>query len=371
MYKKLLLLLMTILLAISLIACTTIQASSTGVPTSTPATSVVASNAKYATDLKVHFVDVGQADCILVELPNNQKMLVDAGNNEDKDTIISYLNSKSIKKIDYLIGTHPHEDHIGSLDSVISNYEIGSIYMPKISSNTKTFEDVLLAIKAKGLKVVAPETGTYILNDNQGLSIQVLAPNSSTYEDLNNFSIVLKLKYKDTSFLFTGDAESLSESEILKKSYDIKADVLKIGHHGSKSSTSAEFLKKVAPKYAVISAGAGNTYGHPNQETLAKLNEGKVQVYRTDIDGTIIFTTDGSKITVEKKASTTKENAPPQITNQQPQQQDAIIYIGNKNSRVFHRDSCRTLPDLKNQVKFSSREEAIKQGFKPCGNCKP
>lgn len=370
--KKSVLMIILVMLILILTACTTIQASSTVVPTSTPAISAVPTDTKYVTDLKVSLIDVGQADCILVELPNAQKMLIDAGNNEDKETIISYLNSKSIKKIDYLVGTHPHEDHIGALDSVISGYEIGNIYMPKASANTKTFEDVLLAIKAKGLKINAPESGTYILNDNQGLSVQVLAPNSASYENLNNYSIVLKVKYMGTSFLLTGDAESLSESEMLKKGYDIKADVLKVGHHGSNSSTSAEFLKKIAPKYAVISVGKANTYGHPHQETLNKLNTAKVQVHRTDVDGTVVFTSDGTKITVEKKASATKENAPPQtITNQQPQQHNTVIYIGNKNSKVFHQDSCRSLPDLKNQVKFTNREEAVQQGYKPCGICKP
>lgn len=329
----------------------------------------------YSGILKVHFLNVGQADCILLELPNNQKMIVDAGNNEDKDTIISYIDSLGIKRFDYLVGTHPHEDHIGSLDSLINTYEIGSIYMPNISSNTKTFEDVLLAVKNKGLKINAPTPGSYILNDNQGLSIQVLAPNCNNYEDLNNYSIVLKVKYKDTAFLLTGDAEEISENEILSKGYDVKANVLKVGHHGSSSSTSQRFLNKVNPKYAVISVGQDNKYGHPHDETIAKLNSAGVQVLRTDTDGTIVITSDGGNLTIDKKSSPVKENAPPSaelvIQGSTEQNGTDSVYIGNKNTKVFHRDTCSYLPDPKNRVTFTTRDEAINAGYRSCRKCNP
>jgi len=327
----------------------------------------------YSSNLKVHFLDVGQADCILIELPNGQKMIVDAGNNDDKDTIISYIDSLGIKKFDYLVGTHPHEDHIGALDSVINSYEIGRVYMPNAPSNTKTFEDVLLAVKNKGLKITAPKPGCYILDDNKGISVQVLAPNSSSYEDLNNYSIVLKIKYKNTSLLLACDAEEILENEILAKGYDVKADVLKIGHHGSSSSTSLQFLKKVSPKYAVISVGQDNKYGHPHAETLEKLNSTGVQILRTDTEGSIVIISDGSKISIDKKSSPVKENAPPdtELEKQEPIKQKSSVYIGNKNTKVFHRDTCSSLPASKNRVEFTTSDDAVNAGYKACQNCRP
>ena len=295
--------------------------------------------ALYKSDLKVHFIDVG--------------------NNEDEDTIKKYLASKSVKKLDYFIATHPHEDHIGAADAVVSSYEIGSIYAPKVISNTKTYENFLNVVKKKGMKIKSPEAGSYILNDKSQLSIQVLAPNSAKYDELNDYSIVLKLKYKNVSFLLTGDAETVSEKEMLAKKYDLNANVLKVGHHGSKSST---FLSKVNPQYAIISAGKGNEYGLPTAETLAKLSKAGIKVYRINESGTITFTSDGNKITIDKKASAIKENAPPV---------QAIKYIGNKNTKKFHLETCGSLPELKNQLYFKIRDEAIKAGYIPCKICNP
>lgn len=248
--------------------------------------------------LKIHFIDVGQADCILIQTPSNKVMLIDAGNNEDSDTILSYIKSLKISKIDVLVGTHPHEDHIGSMDSVIKTFSIGKIYMPKVSSNTKTYEDVLSAIKAKALKITTATAGLKITLDSN-LTIQMLSPNSAKYDDLNNYSPVIKLVYGSTSFLFTGDAETVSEKEILSKKYNVKADVLKVGHHGSNSSTSSTFLKAVSPKYAVISVGKDNDYGHPTAATLTKLSKANIQIFRTDLLSTIIATSDGKAISFD------------------------------------------------------------------------
>lgn len=249
--------------------------------------------------LKVHFVDVGQADCILIQTPDGKNILIDAGNNEDGVKVLSYLRSNNVQKVDVLVGTHPHEDHIGSMDLVIKNFDIGKIYMPRVSSNTKTFRDVLSAIKEKGLKVSAASGGVS-LDAGSRVKAEMLAPNSSTYEDINNYSAVIKLSYGDTAFLFAGDAEKISEQEMLSAKYNLKADVLKVGHHGSSSSTSSAFLKAVSPKYAVISVGKDNDYGHPSQHTLDKLADAGIQVLRTDQSGTIIMTSDGKTITVER-----------------------------------------------------------------------
>jgi len=248
--------------------------------------------------LEVHFIDVGQADSILVLTPDNKAMLIDAGNNGDGNTVVSYLKAKNISTIDVLVGTHPHEDHIGGLDTVIKAFDVKSVYMPKVSSNTKTFEDVLTAINDKGLKVKTAKAGTSI-SLGSGIKTEIIAPNNDKYEDLNNYSAVIKLTYGSTAFLFMGDAEEKSEKEILNSGFNVKADVLKVGHHGSETSTSKEFLNAVSPDYAIISAGKDNKYNHPHDTTLEKLNKAGVKVYRTDKLGTIIMTSDGENISVK------------------------------------------------------------------------
>lgn len=259
--------------------------------------------------LTVHFLDVGQADSILVQLPNNQTMLIDAGNNDDANFVVSYLEKLGVKKVDYLVGTHPHEDHIGGLDAVIKCFDIGKVIMPKKTNHTDTFKDVLVAIKDKGLKITKAEAGQVLLNEKD-LNIAMIAPGSSSYDDLNNYSAVIKVTFGKISFLFEGDAEEFSEFEMLASSHSLKADVLKVGHHGSSSSTSTQFLKAVDPRYAVISVGAGNDYGHPHHETLDKLKNAGVKIYRTDKDGTLIFKSDGTKITVTKSDQGHPANSP-------------------------------------------------------------
>lgn len=249
-----------------------------------------------AGQLKVHFIDVGQADSILIQTPNGKNMLIDAGNNNDGSKVVSYLQNLGITKLDIIAGTHPHEDHVGGMDTVINMLQVGKVYMPKVTSNTKTFEDVITAIKNKGLNITTPTPGTTVDLDSS-VKLEILAPNGNTYEDLNNYSIVFKLTYGSKSFLFTGDAEDVSEREMLAKGYNLKADVLKVGHHGSNSSTTSEFLSAVAPQYAVISVGKDNEYGHPTQATMDKLKNASVTVYRTDENGTIVATCDGNTIT--------------------------------------------------------------------------
>jgi beta-lactamase superfamily II metal-dependent hydrolase len=253
--------------------------------------------------LNVYYLDVGQADSIYVELPNGQNMLIDAGNNPDGKHIVNYLKSLKVKRIDYVVGTHPHEDHIGGLDTVIKNFSIGSVIMPELPDKsvptTKTYEDVLDAIVDKNLTATVAYGGQLLLNDTEHqLKIEILSPiKSKYYENLNDYSVVMRLTYKNRSFLFTGDAEALPENEMLDKGYDLSADVLKVGHHGSSSSSTEKFVRAVNPTYTIISCGRNNDYGHPHKETLNLISKLKLTTYRTDKQKTIKAVCDGDKIT--------------------------------------------------------------------------
>lgn len=249
------------------------------------------------TGVQVHYLDVGQGDSEFIELPNGKTLLIDAGNPDDGQHIISYIKALGYSTIDVLVATHPHADHIGGMAAVVKSFAVGAIYMPKVADTTATFEGLLTAIKAKGLQVNTARAGVICL-DGDGVTARFLAPTSAAYDDLNNYSAVLKLTYGHTSFLFMGDAEMLSENELLKSGADVDADVLKVGHHGSTTSTGTDFLAAVSPRYAVVSVGAGNSYGHPHQQTLKKLAKISAQVYRTDIAGTISITSDSKRLTV-------------------------------------------------------------------------
>lgn len=243
--------------------------------------------------LTVSVLDVGQGDAIYIALPNGESMLIDAGERSRGDDVVQYVKARGDQTIEYLVGTHPHADHIGGMEQVLDNLDIGAVFLPNAETDTRTFEDFLLALSQKGLKIRTAKAGVTILND-EGLNIQVVAPQDKVYGDLNNYSAVIRLTYRNTVFLFMGDAEALSEKEITA---DVDADVLKVGHHGSSSSTSQAFLNRVSPRYAVISVGAGNSYGHPSQTVLDRLTAAGVTVYRTDLDGTVVFTSDGTQIT--------------------------------------------------------------------------
>lgn len=242
-------------------------------------------------NLKIYFIDVGQADSILV-IDNDKTMLIDAGTNDQGKNVVEFLKNKGVNKIDYLVGTHPHEDHIGGLDDVINNFEIGTIYMPKVQTNTKTFESVLDAISNKGLKVTTPN-----VNDKFKLN-KAECEIMSTINDednLNLSSVVIRMTYINQSYLFMGDAEKENEEA---RQWP-QTNVLKVGHHGSDTSTTKQFLSQVKPNIAVISVGKDNSYGHPKQITLDKLANVNAKVYRTDTSGTILITSNGEINKVE------------------------------------------------------------------------
>lgn len=245
------------------------------------------------TDLQIYYFDVGQADSTLI-INNGHSMLIDAGNNEDGEKLVTYIKEElNITTIDYVVGTHPHEDHIGGLDDIINNFNIKEVYLPEAMTTTKTFEDVLDAIANKELSITVPTIGeTFKLGE---ADFEVIYTGTGE-KDLNEASIILRMIFGNKTYLFTGDTTEEVEETILNSNIDI--DVLKVAHHGSKYSSSEEFLNIATPEYAIISAGEGNSYGHPEPETLTRLKKHTNNIYITKDLGTILLTSDGKTITI-------------------------------------------------------------------------
>lgn len=250
--------------------------------------------------LEVTFIDVGQADSILLENEGHY-MLIDAGNNEDGEKLVNYFKNQNINDFDYVIGTHPHEDHIGGLDNIIKNFNIETFYMPDVITTTKTFEDVLDALEEKNMTLSIPKpNSTYKLGD---VTIKILYVGTEAEKDLNDTSIVLKATYQNVSFLLTGDASTKVEEKLNKE--DLQSTVLKVSHHGSATATNEAFLNTVNPKYAVISVGVNNKYEHPHTTVLNTLASHNITTYRTDQDGTIKIITDGTNIEINTSKTDT------------------------------------------------------------------
>ncbi len=247
--------------------------------------------------LSVHFIDVGQGDCIFIKL-GDSTMLIDSGEKNNDEKIIKYLRNNGVVKIDYIVTTHPHSDHIGAMPSIIENFNVKNIIMPRLSEQnmptTKGYENFLIAVKNSGANVIAATPfNEYELRD---ANFAILSPANQS-KNLNNMSIVIKLSFGDTSFLFTGDAESQIEQELLSSGYDIRSNVLKLGHHGSNTSNTERFLQAVNPSFSIISCGKDNSYGHPHEEVVELLNKYDINYKRTDENGTIVVGSDGSNLT--------------------------------------------------------------------------
>ena len=244
-------------------------------------------------EMRVHFLDVGQGDSILVELPNQEKLLVDGGTRRAGSGVVGYLRALRIDRLDYVVATHPHEDHIGGLIDVFERIPVGRVYMPKVVHTSQTYQTFLKTVVSKGHKFQRARAGV-IITEGQQLKASFLAPVGENYESLNDYSAVVKLEYKNIGIILMGDAERTSEGEI--DTTMTRAHVLKVGHHGSRTSTSPVFLESVNPAYTVVSVKEGNDYGHPHVETLQLLEEAGVTVMRTDLLGTIVLSTDGREI---------------------------------------------------------------------------
>jgi len=252
-----------------------------------------------ASTVKVHIIDVGQGDSILIQT-GNENILIDAGNKGTGDEVVAYLKKQKVKTLNAVVSTHPDADHIGGLDEVIYAFKVNKVYAPKVSHTTVAYKDFLTAVKKKGLKITTATKGVEISTKAKDISLKFIAP-VKTYSksDLNNWSAVLLLTHGSKKFLFTGDAEKEAEADMLAKKLIPKVDVLKVGHHGSKDSTTTSLLNKAKPTYAAISVGKSNRYGHPTSQTLNRLKAAKSKVYRTDKQGNIIFTSTGKKIKVK------------------------------------------------------------------------
>ena len=242
----------------------------------------------------VHFVDVGQGDGIVIE-NDGHYLVIDAGTNETGKNMVAYLKSQKVDVIDVVIGTHPHEDHIGGLDDVINNFEVKKVYMPNFSATTKSYDDVLKAIKKSNLKITNPKVGTEF---NIGTALVTIFAPMKKYDDANNNSIGVKLVDGDVSFVFIGDAEKAAESDILNSGFNLSADVYKASHHGSTTSNTKELLEAINPSIAIVSAGKDNDYGYPHREIVALFKQMGITMYRTDESGTIVVYTNGKNIRV-------------------------------------------------------------------------
>lgn len=388
-----------------------------------------------AAELTVHYLDVGQGDCMLLAC-DGEYMLIDAGDNSKGTAVQNYLTKQGVGTLKYVIGTHPDADHAGGLDVILYKFDCENVILPDVSKDTKTYRDVLDTMDQKGYKNTLPAAGQeFTLGD---AVCTVLGPRTS-YEDANNNSVVIMVKHGSNRFLFMGDAEAEAEEDMQRGGADLKADVIKVGHHGSRYSSSKSFLQAVSPTYAVISCGEDNRYGHPHAETLNTLRSMGVEVFRSDEQGTIVAVSDGSKITWNSAPSDTwrageptggsdtgtesingqdgagndgvgagsaartgtsasagiegaggtvstqssvqtaddsREQLQEDSDGQTAQPAEAAVttgnYIGNKNNNRLHRAACGYLPDEKNRAYFNTREEAVAAGYDiPCKKCNP
>ncbi len=314
-------------------------------------------------NFQMHFIDVGQALSVLVEC-DGQFMLYDGGNVDDGSLVVSYLQNQGVEELQYVFCSHAHEDHVGGLAAALAYFPANHVYSPVTEASTKCFQNFIKYTQQQGLQVEVPAVGT--VWQLGSATVQLLGP-IKQYNDTNDTSLVLRIDYGSTSFLLTGDMESDAERDLVESGANLKADVLQVGHHGSSTSSSYIFMNAVLPEMGIISCGANNKYGHPHEETLSILRDAGVDTYRTDLLGTITIGSDGSNYTVSSEHYATDAELNPTDPAASSTAQQA--YIGNVNSKKFHLPTCPNLPAEKNQILFSSYDEAIAAGYEPCATC--
>lgn len=347
--------------------------------------------------LQVHFIDVGQGDSILLR-QNGDAMLIDAGERGKGNEVVEYCKREGISELKYVLGTHMHEDHIGGISEVIDNMQVDNVILTKSDYSTDVCKNMINVIRKKNVNEIYPDAGdTFSLGN---ADILVTAPNRNDYKDENNNSIILRVTYGDVSYLFCGDAEIESEYDMAENGMDISAQVIKIGHHGSDTSTSQMLLNVVNPVYAVISVGKDNDYGHPTSQVISRLEEYGIQYFRTDMEGTIVSVTDGKNIMWSSMSgektdygsvdynktdygsvnyNNTDYSSLDYITtdNDTTDNDNKDItydYVVNKNTKKFHKPDCELADDIldKNKENYSGdRENLIKEGYAPCKKCNP
>lgn len=319
--------------------------------------------------LNIHIIDVGQGDSILLEC-DDEYMLIDAGESEYGTTVNKYLEQYNVDKLEYVVVSHPHSDHYGGIKTVLESVETENIIMTEAYNTTNSWEALVDYISEGNYNVIMPETNDVF---NLGKATVTAYVQQIDNDDLNNCSIVLKAEYDEMSALFTADAEKSEELAMLESGFDVQADVLKLGHHGSSTSTCEEFFTEVNPHLALISCGKDNEYGHPHKETTALLSKYNTETVRTDEEGSILINISYSNINVSTVNGYTESfkldrNAITDITESKENE-----YIGNKNSKVYHKSDCTSVDKMsdKNKVVFSSTEEAEENDYTPCKNCNP
>lgn len=320
-----------------------------------------------APSLIANFIDVGQADSILIQMPSGDTMLIDAGNVADGDVIVNYLKSQGVKKIDILVATHPHEDHIGGMVAVLGAFAVGRVWDSGYNHGSKTQQVFLETVKNKNLQYGKPKRG--YTRDIGQVHIAVLAPGptfiTGTDSDANNNSLVLRITFGEVSMLFTGDMEKEERATIDKWP---KSNVLKVAHHGSKNGTDTDFSNAVSPIYAIISYGLDNPYGHPHSEAVNALSEAGSQIYSTGQQGTIIVSTNGKTVNIKSLGKSKPDNTTTvSPTNPNPSSADDTVYL-TRTGECYHRNGCASL--RKSCIPIS-RTDAIKDGYRPCQRCRP